>query len=315
LARDSRELQQRASWIARRIVSVLRPAQIARQREIRRALGSGALHFGRSWPSRLAAATRSVLEARPGTGEIWAVGLARNEADIIEETVRVLIAQGVDPVVVLDHHSDDDTAAILRRLGAELPVTVLDDPIPQFWQGEKTTRLARAAAAAGASWVVPFDADELWFGDPGRTLAETLRSLEGNVARAAWFHYQPVDPDDAASYAERFPYRAAMPSPNPKVAFRANWLVHVDPGNHRVFTACPQVVDALRIAHYSVRTPEQILRKARDGAAAIRAEGGSLDGAPRWRELDGADAAAAESYVDRLRHEHDLVFDPAARWE
>src|SRR5262249_25122100 len=127
-------------------------------------------------------------------------------------------------------------------------------------------------------------------------------------------HYQPVDPADASTYAERFPFRNARPSRNAKVAFRANWLAHLDPGNHRVFTACPRVVDALRIAHYSVRTPEQMLRKPRDGAAAIRAGGGLLDGAPRWHELDGADPAAAQSYLDRIAREQELVFDPASRW-
>jgi glycosyltransferase involved in cell wall biosynthesis len=240
--------------------------------------------------------------------------MVRDEADIIEEAVRSMFAQGIDRVVLLDHGSEDETPKILNQLARELPLTVLHDPTPGYMQSAKTTMLARAAASGGASWVVPFDADELWFGVDGRAVADVLRSTTANVIRAEWYLFVPVKSVDAHCYAERFPYRVAQPSDAVKVAFRANWLALVRAGNHAVFTACPRFSGGLRIAHYSVRTPEQVAKRAHQGAAALRADGTGLDMNPRWADLEDADAAEAERYLTRLLGSRELVFDPASLW-
>ena len=97
-----------------------------------------------------------------GAGGVWAVGIVRDEADIVETVIRNLLAQGVERVVIADNLSTDATASVLERLAGSLPVTVLSDRLAAHYQAEKTTLLARAAARAGAGWVLPFDADEVW---------------------------------------------------------------------------------------------------------------------------------------------------------
>src|SRR5579863_306513 len=111
--------------------------------------------------------------ADDGTGGVWAVGMVRDEADVIETVIGNLLAQGVERVVIADNLSTDDTPAVLERLARSHPVTVLVDRLPAYYQAEKTTLLARAAVRAGARWVLPFDADEVWTA-PDTTVAQWL---------------------------------------------------------------------------------------------------------------------------------------------
>lgn len=60
------------------------------------------------------------LPGRPRIeGSVWAVTTVRDEADIIGHTVRHLLRQGVDGVIVLDHRSTDGTSAVLAELTSE----------------------------------------------------------------------------------------------------------------------------------------------------------------------------------------------------
>lgn len=52
-------------------------------------------------------------------GSVWGVTVVRDEADIIGHTVRHLLRQGVDGVIVLDHRSTVGTSAVLAELTAE----------------------------------------------------------------------------------------------------------------------------------------------------------------------------------------------------
>ncbi len=248
------------------------------------------------------------------TGEIWAVTMVKNEADIIEETLRALISQGVDQIIVADNGSDDETPAILDRLSAELPMLVLRDPIVAYWQGDKMSTLSRLATSMGAAWIVPFDADEHWYGTDGRTVADVLHNTDAVVVRAQCFLYLTIEETGAQTFAERFPYRFTAPSGAVKVAFRANWLVRLWPGNHGVTVPGRDAIDGLRIAHYSLRTPEQVLRKARDGAAAVRATGEEMHVA-RWFELEKADENAASKFIEDLVKFRETVYDPASSWK
>ena len=86
--------------------------------------------------------------------EVWAVGMVRDEADVIGYTVQHLLAEGVDRVLIADNGSVEGTGDVLRDLGKDLPVTVVPDRLVPYEQGVKMTRLARCAAAAGAAWVI-----------------------------------------------------------------------------------------------------------------------------------------------------------------
>ena len=60
------------------------------------------------------------LPALPHHRGVWAVAMVRNEADVIETSLRHLVAQGVEHILVVDNMSEDGTPAVLSRLAAEL---------------------------------------------------------------------------------------------------------------------------------------------------------------------------------------------------
>lgn len=303
----------RIAWVIRRVASSMRPRLLKRTFAIHRAIDTRGLRSREPATRRLLNAVVSIVRDPAPTGEIWAVTMVKNEADIIEETLRSMVSQGVDQIIVADNGSSDETPAILDRLTADLPLHVLSDPIVAYWQSDKMSMLARLATSMGAAWIVPFDADEHWYGTGDRTLAEVLRSADAEVVRAKWFLYLPVKETGAQAFAERFPYRLREPSEAVKVAFRANWLARLRTGNHGVTVPGNRTIDGLRIAHYSLRTPEQVLRKSRDGAAAARASGEELHVA-RWFDLENADEDAGRRAIADLGQASETVFDPASSW-
>jgi len=250
---------------------------------------------------------------RRRTDEVWAVSVVRDEADVIAYTVEHLLAEGVDRLVVADNGSTDETPGILRKLAVDLPVTVLDDALQAHHQGVKMTRLARYAARAGAAWVVPFDADELWYSLDGRPLAETLRAADCAIAVASmWNHLPDFDQDDAA---EPNPYlrmhrRTADPLGFAKVAFRAHPWARLVHGNHNVRRQGARE-RLLGIRQVPYRTVEQIERKYRQGAAALEATGIGAEMGTHWRERARMSTADMVATVLAEGAEHGFVEDPA----
>lgn len=190
---------------------------------------------------------------------IAAVTTTRDEADIVEATVRCLIDQGVDLILAADS-STDGTAEILESLGAE--VTRIDEPIHRqpYWMN----RLAGEAASRGAKWIIPFDADEFWLG------LEQLHGLDADAAYAELWHHR--DPNFKYIPAERLP----------KVAFRWAPGAMIANGNHSVSIARNRSVRALEIRHYQFRSFEHFKDKVRersrtlDPAARARGDGSHM---------------------------------------
>ena len=105
---------------------------------------------------------------------IYGVMVVRNEADILRVNVLHHLAQGIDFLLVADNDSSDGTAEVLSDLVAGGRVSWTRIP-GRFLQAGITTALAREAFLMGADWVVPIDADELWWtagGDLRSVIAE-----------------------------------------------------------------------------------------------------------------------------------------------
>jgi glycosyltransferase involved in cell wall biosynthesis len=167
------------------------------------------------------------------TGSIWAVGMARDEQVRLPGTLRHLVHQGVDHVVVADNLSSDHTADTVAELAMDLPITLVRDEERGYYQARKISRLARAASRRGAAWIVPFDADELWYG-AGETIADVLRRGRGDILPAPVFDHLPAaDAPDAIDPYVEIVRRRTEPVTN-KVAFRAHLLAAVHQGNHWV---------------------------------------------------------------------------------
>jgi hypothetical protein len=224
--------------------------------------------------------------------------LVKDEADVIEPVVRHLCSQ-VDEVIVADNMSSDDTPAILRGLAdSGLPVLVQLDEEPGYWQSDKTTALAKQAHERGHSWVIPCDADEVWYSPNGR-LGDVLDGLgpEWLFATAPLYYHvtTAVDDPNEADPTLRLRWRFREPVGIPKVASRLSADLWIGMGNHEAQRGGVQWVHSsghpptmpgmVQIRHFPWRSEMQFLRKIRNGAAAYTAAEGMPDRfGEHWRQ-------------------------------
>ena len=272
------------------------------------------------------------------TVQVWGVTMVRDEQDVIEQTLRHLHAEGLDGVVVLENRSADDTPAILARLKRELfaPdgeaawLVVVEDPEPGYWQSAKMTAAARTAGGLGATWVIPFDADEIWYDPAGRRLAEAVPILgnEASIVTAELYDHRctaldPEMPADVDDPFTRMGWRHTDPLPLPKVAVRVKGLHAIHPGNHGATylgTETSPAASGLHVRHFPYRSAEQFVRKARNGAEAYAATTLPRGTGQHWREYGETLAvhgpeALEQHYTHHFTFAHPaeagLIFDPA----
>lgn len=205
------------------------------------------------------------------------IAMVRDEMDVIDGVIRHMNQQ-VDLLIVADNLSTDGTGPVLRDLRDELGhMLLVDDTDPAYRQSEKMTILAGLAANMFRSdvdvWVVPFDADEIWTAADGQRLRDVLPTLDAPIAVARLTnHFRTFD--DAP---DRDPFRSMVwceggPQELVKVAFRWEPDAVIWQGNHGV--TLPSGGDSaavLDVRHFPVRSPEQLISKARNGAAAYAA--------------------------------------------
>lgn len=238
---------------------------------------------------------------------VCAVMLVKDEADIIEATVRHL-AWHVDEILVADNMSGDGTAEILAELRRDgVPVSVCDDEEVGYYQAEKTTELAHRAGGLGHRWVIPCDADEIWYAPEGRPIRDWLDALgrEHQFVKAAIYnHVATADdpptfcscqrenrfrPEDEEAEIEPCAECGGLATPDPtrrigwrqrvpldirwgKVACRTRPDLSIHQGNH---SASTQGIGAtgygLEIRHFPYRSADHFVRKAINGYAAYKA--------------------------------------------
>lgn len=244
------------------------------------------------------------------------VSMVKDEADIIEPVIRHMQTQ-VDRLIVADNGSTDGTREILESLG----VDVVDDCDPAYYQSQKMTGLARRATDEGASWVVPFDADEVWIAGRGR-LADVLASLppEAHIADAALFDHVAtgIDPEGANPIIAT-PWRRPAQAPLRKVAVRASSGVTIHQGNHSAsfddIRHPLTVTGEIEIRHFPYRSAEQFIRKARNGAAAYAATDLPEEAGGHWRGYGRILESEGEAALSAVFRKWFYRFDPRGEIE
>jgi hypothetical protein len=262
-----------------------------------------------------------------------AVMMVKDEGDVIGGTVEHLVDE-VDHIFVADNASTDGTRDILATLERDHPgVHVFDDPDPAYYQSEKMTALAALAAEAVGDpepWIVPVDADELWYWD-GDRIAVELQQITERIVAAPIFNHFTTDVDPPATHFpfESIVYRQAAAGALPKVAFRWEPGAVIHQGNHGVTLPSGRMSAApghgLKIRHFPYRSLAQFILKARNGAAAYAATDLPVSEGAHWREYgalfeQGGWEALADVYNTWFHFKtpvtSGLVHDPAPflRW-
>lgn len=235
---------------------------------------------------------------------IAAVTMVKNEEDVIGYTISHLFAEGVDLVIVADNGSTDGTRKILEGIAKDHNLMILDDPEVGYYQSAKMTHLANLAMDEGADWVIPFDADELWYSQHGR-LSEVIPTCQVDLLEATVYDHRPDHTDDLdnPNPFTRMPYRLVDPLPLSKVAFKSNRDFIVAQGNHDVFelNGLSEELDTwqrtepispdrrdkrlLQLRHFPYRSYEQLARKVRQGARAYEESDLPLYQGEHWRVM------------------------------
>ena len=199
--------------------------------------------------------------------------LVKDEADIIADTLAHLF-EHVDWIYVSDNGSSDATRSIVDSFPA---VTLIDDLEIGYWQSYKTTALAMCASEDGHSWVVPCDADELWYvaADPGRRIADFLAGQAPDVqmVSAELYNHVPTDLDpNKGTVFQRIGWRKRERGALPKTACRLHPSLVIHAGNHHATYDGPALrVGGLCVRHFSWRSAKQYVRKIRNGIVAYAA--------------------------------------------
>lgn len=213
--------------------------------------------------------------------QVWAVTMVANEIDVVAQCLRHMVTEGVHGIVVADNLSNDGTRDKLDEFArqAPIPVVVLEDKEPGYYQGRKMTVLAHEASVRGAEWIIPFDIDELWYGEKQPLASEVLTAgPEVQVIGVPSYTYHPTGYDDLdeANLFRRMRYRLKWASSYPKVMYRYSPLTEIGMGNDAVYQmgkALPMVQwkETTGIAHFPIRTLEQFISKMRRGSQAYAA--------------------------------------------
>lgn len=254
--------------------------------------------------------------------ELWAVTMVKDEMDTIEHTLRHLASEGVHAIIVADNNSSDGTWAHINSLDIGCILHCQQDFEVAYYQSRKMTALARQAFAQGADWVIPFDADEIWYSTTGTLHDALMAAQQLHYAQAAWaklFNYHPTSKDDETETNPflRITNRNPADSTMRKIAVRRG-SVQIAQGNHDA-TGTPPFIRAtttMEVAHFPWRGWRQFQRKVENGYAAYQATDLRDDIGAHWRQYgqvlqdQGPEVLRREVY-ERWFHDPESVLEHA----
>lgn len=105
----------------------------------------------------------------------------RNEIDVIDFVIKHHFSQGLDAIFVCDNGSSDGTFEHLTLMSEKDSRLFLTSDSGDFHQSQITTKLSMMAKDRGAEWIVPFDADEIWFSK--NKISEDLKNIKDDAVK------------------------------------------------------------------------------------------------------------------------------------
>lgn len=235
--------------------------------------------------------------------ESVALCMIRNEQDIIEPFLRHTSGL-VDLIVVLDNCSTDASREIISSTAQELGnIVVTDLPDQGYNQSETMTRvLQHVQSTVFADFVFFLDADEFLSAKSKEELLGSLRHLAPmSVGLLPWVTYVP-DPSlsetDHPDPLDRLTLRRKHEAPQYhkavlRMAGGFDPAIKVTQGNHHILDGekrflPSQVLSNLELAHFPLRSVDQLLAKGVIGWEANKRRKGNRSNstaAYQWKQL------------------------------
>ena len=252
----------------------------------------------------------------PSGTRIVGLCIAKNEADIIEVMVRHNLGF-LDHLHVVDNDSADATPGILAQLTAEMEGRLSWSVDPRAGHGQQAMTneiLPEFAARTDAVQVVLLDADE--FIRAERTYFRDMLCASDMPIQMEWMSYVPTLDDDAT---ERNPILRIARRRKREVLKQGKITVprgligraHVGAGNHSLIAdGRVQFLSdrALKLAHFPVRSREQLISKVLIGSWNLRLRNGPIKAeASHWRAL-AARILAGDAITDTDVHSVALTY-------
>lgn len=204
--------------------------------------------------------------------KICAIGMVKNEADIIEAFVRHTLHY-VDSIYLIENGSQDKTPQILARLQAEgLPLQLEHDPTFRYNQAEKTTRLYRKIQQQQPhpSFIIPLDADEFIQAPSREFFYDALERIPPHcVGKWRWRTCLPTKPNEL-ELSKRFPVaRKHEAAQHGKIIIRcpkpADTTLEIMQGAHSATRSGRKLrgimYEDMYLAHLPIRSTRQLAQK------------------------------------------------------
>ena len=213
---------------------------------------------------------------------IIGVAMVKNEADIIELFIKIN-CRFFSEIHILDHHSSDHTAAIIKKCqdwGYPIKYKLLEYDGSGYNQAEITTHYVQLVARdCECDYIMPIDADEFPCIGPAQKINKILSEATSacGYCLIPWVTYCPINDDYLSSQAplySNFRSRNHEPEQYYKVILTSDFAktVKLTAGNHSVVEEKkyrPRKIKVI-LQHVPVRSAAQISSKAIIGSATLK---------------------------------------------
>lgn len=254
--------------------------------------------------------------------KLYAVSMMKDEEDVADHVLYHLVSQGIDGIIVADNMSTDSTYEKLHEAkgNLDIEVIILEDKEIAYTQSEKMTKLGHLAAERGATWILPFDADELWFGVDG-TLKEVLTKADADrkiSAKADYWNHRITYKDSPGNPFLGMCYREKEFTGFYKAIYKYNRNITLSNGNHFIVPVDPDPFSGVIMRHFPLRSEKQFIKKISNGYHACRALSANHDlyNGAGWSpyfpvyEAEGVEGLK-RVYQESYFNSEGFVYDPA----
>ncbi len=201
------------------------------------------------------------------TPSVWAITVAKNEADIIDLMLRHHMSLGLAGMILFDNLSCDGTGEIASAVPG---VVVVEDSDELHNQECKNRKMTKMAMDRGADWILAIDADEFWYLTTFSTIPEMLAASSLDTFRVPGHNQVCTVLDDRSDPSPvrrmRWRYRDGIMNesvgPPPRIAYRCK------PGRFALLSneqtndkKRSPIQKTLLVRHYPVRSMSQFRRK------------------------------------------------------